>query len=94
MPQGANSMFIPLILLFAFMYFMIIRPQYKQRKKRMQMLDNLKAGDQIVTIGGIFGKIVEINDSTIKLEVAQDLCLKMQREAVGYMNPDTEQKQE
>lgn len=88
MGQGANGMLIWLIILFVFMYFMIIRPQHKQRKIRMQMLDNLKAGDKIVTIGGMYGKIVNLDENTIKLEIAQNVCLKMQREAVAFIQAE------
>lgn len=88
--QGANGMLIWLIIIFAFMYFMIIRPQNKQRKLRMEMLHNLKVGDKVVTIGGIYGKIVSLNDTTLKLEIAQNVRLKMQREAVGFVEVEGE----
>lgn len=94
MVQGANSMLIPMILLFAFMYFMIIRPQHKHRKIRMQMLDNLKVGDKIVTIGGMYGKIVNLDDNTMELEIAQNVCLKMQREAVAFIEAEQAAKEQ
>ncbi|MGI6574604.1 MAG: preprotein translocase subunit YajC [bacterium] len=75
---------ITMALMFGIFYFLVIRPQQKQRKQRMEMLDNLKKGDKVVSIGGIFGTIVEIKEDTIKLKVSDNLELKMTREAVGY----------
>lgn len=85
--QGLGSTFL-LILLFLFMYFMMIKPQKKQRKLRQEMLDNLKRGDKIVTIGGIYGKITALDEETIKLEAAPNFILKMQRAAVGFIEDE------
>ncbi len=89
--QGLGGTLL-LILLFLFMYFMVIRPQQKQGKLRQVMLDNLKTGDKIVTIGGIYGKIIALDEKTMKLEVAPDFSLKMQRAAVGFIE-DEEKKE-
>ncbi|NLO75364.1 MAG: preprotein translocase subunit YajC [Clostridia bacterium] len=67
---------------------MIIKPQRKQQKLRQEMLSNLKVGDNVVTLGGIHGKIVRITDDIIKLEVAENVRLKMQREAVNFVVED------
>ena len=65
------SMIFPFILLFAIMYFMIIRPQKKREKLTKQMLDGLLVGDKILTIGGIIGKIVSIKDDSICIETGK-----------------------
>ena len=72
MPAGGliGTLF-PFILLFAIMYFMIIRPQKKREKLTKQMLDGLVVGDKILTIGGIIGKLVAIKDDTIYLETGK-----------------------
>ena len=62
----------PLIILFALMYFMMIRPERKRKKKEKAMLDALKRGDRICTIGGIYGTIMDIKDDTITLAVGRD----------------------
>lgn len=76
--------FLPLIIVFVVFYFFLIRPQQQQRKKRMEMLNSLKKGDKVVTIGGIYGTIVELKEDTIKLKIADKVEIKMTREAVGY----------
>ncbi|HHW91092.1 MAG TPA: preprotein translocase subunit YajC [Firmicutes bacterium] len=76
--------FMPLIIVLVVFYFFIIRPQQKQRKQRMEMLDSLRKGDKIVTIGGIHGTLTDIKEDTIRLKVGDNVELKMSREAIGY----------
>ncbi|MDD2401176.1 MAG: preprotein translocase subunit YajC [Clostridia bacterium] len=83
--------YVYLIAIFAFMYFLMIRPQQKQRKKRLEMLDGLKMRDKVVTIGGIFGEIVAIDEESIQLEISQDVCIKMQRSSVGLIQTDEDE---
>lgn len=64
--------FAPLVLIFVIFYFMMIRPQRKKDKQVKEMLNNLKAGDRICTIGGIYGTITGIQDDTVKLSVGRD----------------------
>ena len=77
LPAGAGfisligSMF-PLIIMFVLMYFLMIRPEKKRKKKEKEMLDALKRGDRICTIGGIYGTIMDIKDDTITLAVGRD----------------------
>ena len=61
--------FLPMILIFVIFYFMLIRPQRKKDKEAKKMLDNLKVGDRICTIGGIYGTIVRIKDQVLTIEV-------------------------
>jgi len=65
------QMVLPLVLMGAVFYFMLIRPQRKKDKKVKEMLDNLKPGDRITTIGGIYGTIVSLKDDTITLAIGQ-----------------------
>ena len=77
LPPGAGiisligSMF-PLIIMFVLMYFLMIRPEQKRKKKEKAMLDALKRGDRICTIGGIYGTIMDIKDDTVTLAVGRD----------------------
>lgn len=64
--------FAPLVLIFVVFWFMMIRPQRKKDKQVKEMLNNLKAGDRICTIGGIYGTITGIQDDTVKLSVGRD----------------------
>ena len=82
--------FLPLILLFVLFYFLLIRPQQKQQKNRKEMLNQLKKGDRVVTIGGIHGIIKEIDDQNISLRVAENINLKMSRAAVDRILEENE----
>jgi len=64
--------FLPLVLIFVVFYFMLIRPQRKKDKQVKEMLNNLKAGDRICTIGGIYGTITGLKDDTVTLAVGRD----------------------
>src|SRR5450830_1709519 len=68
-PQNTLLGFMPLILIFVIFYFLLILPQQRKQKKQQAMIDSLKAGDEIVTLGGLFGKIVEVKAETFILEI-------------------------
>lgn len=69
---GGGSMIIMLVLMFAIFYFLIIRPENKKKKKTEEMRNSLSLGDEITTIGGIVGKIVQITEDTITFETGED----------------------
>ena len=69
---GGGSMIIMLVAMFAIFYFMIIRPENKKKKKTEEMRNSLSLGDEITTIGGIVGKIVQITEDTITFETGED----------------------
>ena len=66
------SLLLPLVLMIAMMYFLMIRPKKKRKKQAEEMRNSLKKGDQITTIGGIIGKIVQVTDETIIIETSDD----------------------
>ena len=66
------SLLLPLVLMIALMYFFMIRPENKRKKQAEEMRNSLKKGDQITTIGGIIGKIVQVTDETIIIETSDD----------------------
>jgi|WetSurMetagenome_2_1015567.scaffolds.fasta_scaffold254033_2 preprotein translocase subunit YajC len=86
---GSSSMsFLPmLLLLIVFMYFVMIRPQTKRAKEHKNLVNNLKDGDEVLTIGGIFGKIVKIADNTIVLSIAEGVNISIQKSAVASCIP-------
>ena len=69
--------------LFAIFYFLLIRPQQRQRKERDALLRALKRGDRVVTTGGLFGTIVGLNEQTVVLKVADQVKLEFERSAIG-----------
>jgi len=77
------NQFGPLIVIFAIFYFMIIRPQQKRERDRKNMLANLQEGDEVVTIGGIFGKILNLKDDVVTLDVGDKIKIKVTRAAIG-----------
>lgn len=82
--EGAGA-FIYIAIFFAILYFLMIRPQQKQQKKRRQMLENLKVDDAIVTIGGIHGRITKMKEDTITLRIADRIEVDFDKSAVGYV---------
>ena len=69
---GMGSLLIPLVVMIALMYFLMIRPENKRKKEAENMRSSLKKGDQITTIGGIVGKIVQVTDENIVIETSDD----------------------
>ncbi len=84
---GGFMSLIPLIILFVVFYFLLIRPQTKRMKEHKQMVDSLAKGDEIVTNGGLLGKIINIGDNFIVIELAPNLEVKIQRQAVASVMP-------
>ena len=73
---------IMIVVLFAFMYFMIIRPQSKRNKELKLLQDSLKEGDRIVTFAGIYGDIVEVGTATVKVRIAPKVEIELDRNAI------------
>ena len=80
---GGFTAFVPLILMFVIFYFLLIRPQQKKAKEQQEMINNLKKGDRIITSGGIHGTITSLDDTTITLEIADSVKIKISRGNVG-----------
>ena len=80
---GGFAGLIPLVLMFVIFYFLLIRPQQKKAKTHRELLSNLKRGDSVITSGGIYGRIAEINDNIIVLEVADKVRIKVARTFVS-----------
>lgn len=82
-PGGIIGMFAPMALVFAVFYFLLIRPQQRQQKKLQAQISNLRKGDQVVTRSGIHGRIAQLDDGTIMLEVANNVQFKMNKDQVA-----------
>ena len=92
---GMGSMLLPLVLMLALMYFLMIRPENKRKKQAEEMRNSLKKGDQITTIGGIVGKIVHVAEETIVIETSDDrVRMELTKWAVSTnnSNPPADQK--
>ncbi len=74
-----GSPLVPIILMLGVMWFLLIRPQQKKQKEHRQMLDNLKKGDRIITSGGLYGCITGLNETTMTLEIADKVRVKVSR---------------
>jgi len=84
-PQGAAggiASFLPLILIFGVFYFLLIRPQQKKAKEQQLFLSNLKKGDEVVTNGGLYGKITGLTETVVTLEIAEGLRVKVSRQHI------------
>ena len=79
--------FLPMIALFVIFYFLLIRPQQKRQKEHKNMVSNLAKGDEIVTMGGLLGKISAVGENFLTVEVAKDIQLKVQKASVQAMMP-------
>lgn len=87
---AAFAQFIPLILIFAIMYFLMIRPQQKRVKQHREMVAALKKGDQVITQGGIIGKVVSVRDDEIEVEIASGVRVRVVRATVSQVVTRTE----
>ena len=84
---GNLMSFLPIILMFVVLYFLMIRPQMKRQKEQKSMIDGLAKGDEIVTAGGVVGKITKVSDGYVTVEVAQGTEIVMQKAAVTLLLP-------
>ena len=86
-PGGDTLMgMLPIILMFVVLYFIMIRPQMKKAKEHKAMIDALQKGDEVVAVG-IVGKVVKIDDNYVGLEVASNVVIQVQRQAVNTLLP-------
>lgn len=74
---------LPWVLMFAVIYFLLIRPQQQKAKEHRTMLDNLKRNDEVVTSGGLYGKVVSLSDDVVTLEVAQNVRVRVSRPQIN-----------
>ncbi len=78
---------LPLVLMFVVLYFVMIRPQMKRQKEHKAMIEALAKGDEVVTSGGLLGKVAKMDDNFLSLEVASGVEIKVQRSAVVQVLP-------
>ncbi len=87
---GPDSMFmqiIPLLIIFGIFYFLLIRPQMKKAKEQRQLISAISKGDEVVTQGGLAGRIMQAGEDYLQLEVAEGVIVKVQRASVTLLLP-------
>ena len=85
--SGTLMSVLPLVLIFVVFYFLLIRPQTKRAKEHREMVAKLAAGDEIVTNGGLLGRIGEVDDNFVTLEVARNVSVRVQKFQVAQLMP-------
>lgn len=83
----SSAGFLLIVVAFAFLYFVLIRPQKKRQLQARQMLDSVSIGSEVVTAGGIYGRITELHDDDVMIEIAPNLQVKLARRAIGAVIP-------
>ena len=79
--------FLPLIVIFVIFYFLLIRPQVKRAKEHKKLIEAIAKGDEVVTSGGLLGKVTQVDDNFVMLEVANGMNIQVQRNAVASLMP-------
>lgn len=88
---------IILVAMAAIMYLLLIRPQQAQKRRMQEMLNNLGPGDEVITIGGIYGDVIEVHEDKVVLEIAEDVHIEVTRRAIANLVPpetETEEPEE
>ena len=84
-PEGGSllQMVVPLAMVFAIFYFIVIVPNKRQQKKVQEFLDGLKVNDKVITTSGIFGQVMRIDDQSVQLQIADKVNIKVSKAAIG-----------
>lgn len=84
---GQLTSFLPLIVIFVLFYFLLIRPQNKRQKEHRQMVEALASGDEIVTGGGMLGKVTDVGEQFATVEIADNISIKIQKHTISAVLP-------
>jgi preprotein translocase subunit YajC len=94
-PEGADgggggflTLLPPMIMMFAIFYFILIRPQQKKQKEVQKLLDDLKEGDNVVTLSGIHGTVKKLKDDTVMLQIADNVKIKINRTSIAALKSE------
>lgn len=88
---GLLASLLPLILIILVFYFLLIRPQQKRAKAHRQMLENLKRGDKVITVGGVYGVVESVNPNTVVLKIAEGVKVKFSKQSIAAIRPATDE---
>lgn len=84
---GSFTSFLPILIMFAVLYFIMIRPQMKKQKEQQAMINALAKGDEVVTAGGVLGKVTKVSDAYVTIEVASGTEMIVQKNAITMPLP-------
>lgn len=84
---GTLELILPLLLMFAIFYFLLIRPQQKKAKEHKKMVEALKKGDEIITSGGILAKVTDVDETFLTCKISENVEIKVQSQAVSAVLP-------
>jgi len=85
-PGNGFAQLVPLIIIMVIFYFLLIRPQQKRAKEHRSMVESLSKGDKVITNGGIYGTVMDVKEGFLKVEIADGVRIKIQREAVAALS--------
>jgi preprotein translocase subunit YajC len=85
--SGQQSFIVMMLGMAAIFYFMLIRPQQKRAKEHKELMASLKKGDEVITNGGFLGKLIEVGEHFVTLELAENVEVKLQRQAISVVLP-------
>ena len=80
---------VPIILMFIVFYFLLILPQQKKKKEHQKLISGLQRGDEVVTVGGIYGKIVNVKDATVILQIDDNVKVEVQKSCVSFVKKES-----
>ena len=86
-PMDSVMQFLPIILMFAVLYFLMVRPQMKKAKEHKTLLESLAKGDEVVTQGGLAGRITKVGDDFVSIAIADNVDIQMQKAAISLVLP-------
>jgi len=86
-PMDSIMQFLPIILMFVVLYFLMVRPQMKKAKEHKALLDALSKGDEVVTQGGLAGRITKVGDDFVSISIADNVEIQMQKPAITLVLP-------
>jgi len=86
-PSGGLMQMLPIVLMFVVLYFLMVRPQMKRAKEHKALLEALAKGDEVVTQGGIAGRIVKVGDNYVAVEIADNVEIQVQKAAITLVLP-------
>ena len=91
--MGGSFIFV-LLAMFVFMYLLLIRPQRQQQRRHAEMVNSLKVGDEIITVGGIYGDVTEVHPDRVTVEIAEDVEVEVAKRAVASVVPPEDAAEE
>ena len=92
-PGGTLGQFVPIILVFIVFYFILIRPQQKKQKEHQALVEGLKKNDRVVTIGGLHGRILEVGEGDVTIEIAKGVAVRHERSQIGTVVTDRKKEE-